>query len=167
LSLRRDAAGVVVGTLGMLKDIGERRHLEERLRSGGTRGTRCRRGGRLTIETADAQLDEAYASRHLSVPPGAYVMLAVSGTEEGMGEQTRLRVFEPFCCSLRTRRRCATSPARSWKGAATPCCRPAHPPAAHRRDHAEAERARAGGAAAAAAPGHKVRVALDRPARPA
>ena len=53
-------------------------------------------GGRLTIEMANVDLDEWYASRHASVRPGAYVRLAVSDTGIGMDETTKLHLFEPF-----------------------------------------------------------------------
>jgi two-component system cell cycle sensor histidine kinase/response regulator CckA len=54
------------------------------------------RGGTLTIETAEAELDEHDATRHFSVNAGRYVVLTVTDTGTGMTPQARARLFEPF-----------------------------------------------------------------------
>jgi signal transduction histidine kinase/DNA-binding response OmpR family regulator len=53
-------------------------------------------GGRLTLEVANAYLDDAYAASHAEVTAGQYVMLAVSDTGFGMAPDVVARVFEPF-----------------------------------------------------------------------
>jgi two-component system cell cycle sensor histidine kinase/response regulator CckA len=53
-------------------------------------------GGKLTMETGNAALDEAFAREHLGVKPGLHVMLAISDTGTGMDRATLARVFEPF-----------------------------------------------------------------------
>ena len=58
------------------------------------------RGGNLTIETANIQIDEEYAGRHIGVNSGDYVMLAVSDNGTGMDTKLRQKFSSP---SLRRR----------------------------------------------------------------
>jgi CheY-like chemotaxis protein len=53
-------------------------------------------GGKLTLETANVVLDEAYAAQHSEVNAGPYVMIAVSDTGQGIPAAIRDRVFDPF-----------------------------------------------------------------------
>ncbi|MFI5042806.1 MAG: ATP-binding protein, partial [Acidimicrobiales bacterium] len=53
-------------------------------------------GGRLTIETANIELDATYAQAHSSIVFGPYIQLAVSDTGIGMDAETLAHMFEPF-----------------------------------------------------------------------
>ncbi|MET0365402.1 MAG: CHASE3 domain-containing protein [Sphingobium sp.] len=53
-------------------------------------------GGKLTIETANAELDDAYARAHDEVTAGQYVMISITDTGTGMTHQVIDRAFEPF-----------------------------------------------------------------------
>ena len=53
-------------------------------------------GGKLTIETADAEMPETRVRELTTVPAGRYVMLAISDSGTGMDEETKARIFEPF-----------------------------------------------------------------------
>src|SRR5579871_523448 len=54
------------------------------------------KGGKILVETSNIDLDKAYASEHVSVKPGKYVMLAVTDSGTGMSPETIAHIFEPF-----------------------------------------------------------------------
>ncbi|QYK40115.1 MAG: PAS domain S-box protein [Paracoccaceae bacterium] len=54
------------------------------------------RGGRLTVETANVRLDDAYSEANGEVPPGQYVQVAVTDSGTGMAPDVVARAFDPF-----------------------------------------------------------------------
>jgi signal transduction histidine kinase len=53
-------------------------------------------GGKLTVETGNTFLDDAYVRGHADVKPGQYVMVAISDTGTGMRPEVAARAFDPF-----------------------------------------------------------------------
>jgi two-component system, cell cycle sensor histidine kinase and response regulator CckA len=53
-------------------------------------------GGKVTIETAQVELDHEFANRHPEVQVGKYIMLSVSDNGQGMDSETAAHIFEPF-----------------------------------------------------------------------
>jgi len=54
------------------------------------------KGGRILIETSNAELDSTYSTMHPIVRQGRYILLAVSDSGTGMNTETQARIFEPF-----------------------------------------------------------------------
>jgi PAS domain S-box-containing protein len=54
------------------------------------------KGGKLTIETGNVEIQQSYRTGDVALVPGRYVMLAVSDTGCGMDAETQTRIFEPF-----------------------------------------------------------------------
>ena len=53
-------------------------------------------GGQLVIATKDVLLDQAFCRQYLEVPPGAYVLLSIADSGQGMDESTLERMYDPF-----------------------------------------------------------------------
>jgi len=53
-------------------------------------------GGKLTISTGNAEMDDAFVRRNPGAVPGSYVVLSVSDTGCGMDHETQAHIFEPF-----------------------------------------------------------------------
>src|SRR5262249_13202139 len=60
------------------------------------------KGGKLTLATRNAHLDEDYAARHTEVMAGDYVMIEVGDTGVGIAPDMLTRIFEPFFTTKET-----------------------------------------------------------------
>jgi two-component system, cell cycle sensor histidine kinase and response regulator CckA len=54
------------------------------------------KGGKITFETTNVEIDEAYAQQHVPINPGRYVMLSVRDAGTGMDLETQAQIFDPF-----------------------------------------------------------------------
>lgn len=53
-------------------------------------------GGRITIKTQNIKLTQGYSTRHAHLQPGLYVLLEITDTGSGMGNEVTSHLFEPF-----------------------------------------------------------------------
>ena len=54
------------------------------------------KGGKLTVETRNVELDQEYAGMRPDVKPGQYVLLSITDTGSGMTAEVKAKIFEPF-----------------------------------------------------------------------
>src|SRR5258708_10635788 len=73
-------------------------------------------GGKLTIQTANVDLDLAYTRQHPGSRIGQYVMLAVSDTGTGIDPEIESQIFEPFFTTGARQGNGAWSGDRLWRG---------------------------------------------------
>jgi two-component system, NtrC family, sensor kinase len=96
-SLGETIALEVVGTAGLWKVEVDHAQLEAALINLAINARDAMpNGGKLTIETSNAYLDDAYCRQYADVRPGQYVLTSVSDTGMGMSQVVLDRAFEPF-----------------------------------------------------------------------
>ena len=96
-SLGRDIVLEVVGTAGVWKVLADRNQLENAILNIAINARDAMPdGGRLTIETQNAHIDNRYAAANDDVTPGQYVLVAITDTGTGMTGDVIQKVFEPF-----------------------------------------------------------------------
>jgi len=54
------------------------------------------KGGTITFETSNVEIDQEYAQQHVPIKPGRFVMLSVRDTGTGMDVETQNQIFDPF-----------------------------------------------------------------------